>query len=545
MSIQTKNIFIAEKLKLLSNLMLLDDEPNAVWKIKTLTKATDLLLTLDVPAENINDFSIYNGIGKSTSDLIIQLIKSGTCNKLELLRQKYPNVENALNLMVVPGVGIKTAFSLYNRGITTLKELEAACNDNIITNKQIAKGIKIALKSNGRLPLNDVYEKIYLVLDSIRNSSEVLRAEFAGSIRRVSETIKDVDIIVLSKDRNKTTDLFLQFGEELIRGDEKVRIMFPLSNNLHVQYDLLYANEDNFGSALAYFSGSKEHNISIRRRANMYGYTYNEHGLYKLSGERIGGSNEKDVYSLINLPYCPPELREEALLEKLPLLFDKSKINGDYHTHTTYSSDAIDTIEDMVKTAAKNGLKYIGFTDHTEKQYGFNPEDILKRKKECDLAAEKYNISVYASCETGVNKDGTLDWPDEYLQQMDYVIASIHRGHYDDPVKRLIEATKHNKVKIIGHPTGRMLGRREIPDEQWRELFKICADKNILLEINGARMDLNTSLIKEAKSYGCKFVLNSDAHSVNQFCWQELAIGLAYKAELNDNDLGIPTGQLT
>ena len=540
MSAQISNLIIAEKLKLISNMLDLDG--SSIWQRKAYDKASELVMNLDAPASSISNFKDYSGIGSATSKAIDQIIKTGTCDVLDNLRDKHPNAEKAFGLTSVSGVGVKKAISLYTQGITNLQELSDACDSGKISNNQIIRGVKLALKSRGRLPINEVLPIIEPMLDLIMSQPEVSKAEFCGSVRRGRETIKDVDIIVVSTDRKKTSKLFSTFGDQLIDGDDKSRVMVPIDSTTSVQFDLLFSEASSFGSSLAYFTGSKEHNISMRQRAQSQGLTLNEHGFASSqNGLRFGGETEEGIYSKLNLPWCPPELREGSELKtKIPNLITRGDITGDFHTHSSWSADARDTIESMAIRAASRGIKYLGLTDHTEIQYGWKPDKIDERRAECDRASEKSGIRVLAACETGVNKDGTLDWPDEYLSKMDYVIASIHKSHSADPVTRLISAARHPMVKIIGHPTGMIMGRRDIPEDDWSRLFKVCAAEGVLLEINGARLDLPVNLIKMAKDLGCKFVLNSDAHSVDQFVWQNYAVTLARRSEITKSDLGVP-----
>jgi DNA polymerase (family 10) len=558
MSVQVRNLTLAENFRTLGKLTSLDG--GSVWSIRAYNKAADILSGLDIPADNVSDFKKFSGIGDGVAKLIGEMIKTGSCGKLNVLRKKFPNAEKALSLTVVSGVGPKKAIILYNQGITTLEELEKACADGRVTSGQIARGVKMALKSRGRLPINEVVPVVDKILEALRELPEVQRAEFAGSVRRGRETVKDCDILIVATDRAKVTEKFLTFGEELISGEEKARIMAPIDAKTVVQVDLLYTNENQFGAALAYFTGSKEHNIALRKRALSMGYTINEHGIYQTHSKgkvltphkRVGGAEEEELYHKLDLPWHPPELREGnnfcdwldgdglSSLSSYPLLVTSLDTYGDWHMHSTWSADAKDTIEDMAIAAKARGLKMIGLTDHTEKNYGWDPNKIPDRIKECKAASEKVGITIFPACETGVNKDGTLDWPDQYLNQMAYVIASIHRSHAVEPVKRLIKAARHPKVRFIGHPTGRMIGRRDIPEDDWDELFKVCASEGVYLEINGARLDLPVNLIRKAKSHGCKFVLNSDAHAIDQLHWQDYAILFARRAGLTKSDLAKP-----
>jgi DNA polymerase (family X) len=531
MSVQIGNAILADKLRLIGNLLTLDGA--SVWKVRAYNNAADVLAGLDVPA--------YEGVGESTASVIADLIKTGTTSQLESLRKKHPNAEDAFKLTCVSGVGVKKAIGLYNQGITNLEQLAAACDAGKITNNNIIRGVQLALKSRGRLPLNEVLPIVMPLLTRLRSCPEVIRAEFAGSVRRGKETIKDVDVIVVSTNRAATASVFKTFGDLLIEGDEKVRVMVPVDSKTSVQFDLLFSQEESFGAALAYFTGSKEHNVALRSLAKTKGYTINEHGYFTTAGHRVGGTTEEELYKLLGLPWVPPELREGSdLWEEVPKLVERGDIYGDWHMHSVWSSDAQDTIMAMAIAAKDRGLTQIGITDHVEVQYGWNPEKVEDRIKEIREAEEATGIKIFAAAEVGVTSEGELI--DRIpLDLQDYVIASIHIAHHKNPVDRLIKAIQNPKVKIVGHPTGLMLGHRDIPEDDWDKLFKECARLGVALEINGARLDLPVNLIKRAKSFGCKFVLNSDAHTTNQLFWQDSAITLARRAGLTKADLQKPS----
>lgn len=540
MSIQKKNMQVADQLALMADLEAL--EPKGQWSSKAYKKASETVRGLDIPIDTVGDLRSISGVGKSIAEKIMDILNTGTCPKLDALKAAHPDGVGSRALMVVPGVGVKTALKLYKKGITSLEELEVACNDGTVKTASIKKGIKLALKSQGRVPIYDVLPVVEPILEDLREMDGVKRISFAGSVRRGKETIKDVDIVIVADDREAVIDRFLEHGEELVRGEQKARIIVPINNRTSVTMDLLFTTEASWATALAYFTGSKEHNIALRRRALSLGYSLSEHALSPtIAGPGPKLKTEHDLYEALGLPWCPPELREQnTILKEIPELVNASDITSDWHMHTIWSRDARSTFDEMAEAAKALGLTEIGVTDHTEVQYGWDPNKIDDRRLEAEAAAEKHGIIIHAGCETGVNPDGTLDWPDEYLEKMDYVIASIHRQHSKDPVDRLIKAARHPKVKIIGHPTGRMLNRREIPDDDWDKLFEVCAEEGVLLEINGPRMDLEPGLIRRAKAKGCKFVLNSDAHHVSHLPWMRYALMMARRAGLTNEDLSTP-----
>lgn len=538
MSFQKRNIALADNFNRLADLT--DIDGGSFWSIKAYRNAADTIRNLDVPVSSIGDLTGLPGIGKGISKKISEYLKNGYIKDLVELESVYP-IE-ALTMTVVPGIGAKTAFKYHSNGIKNFEELVSAADKGLIKNENIMRGIKLAVKSRGRFSRNEIMPVVSPIIQALRESEYVIRAEFAGSVRRGKETVKDVDILVSASNKKEAVKLFQFFGEELVNGEDKSRIIAPVDAHTSVQVDLLFCPENEFGSALAYFTGSKEHNIAIRILANKKGMKVNEHGFWCLkTGKRLGGREEIELYELLGIPFCPPELREgDSLLSEIPDIISRADITTDWHMHTTWSSDAKNSFKEMAVAAKSRGLSAIGVSDHTEKQYGWNPELIEERRREAAEAELETGIKIYAGCETGINQDGSLDWPDEYLDKMDFVIASIHKSHNKSVTERLISAAKHPMVNIIGHPTGRIIGRRDIPEADWKEVFRVCKEEDVLLEINGARIDLSDSLIRLAKSVGCKFVISSDAHSTEHFIWQDTAIITARRAGLVIEDLEIP-----
>lgn len=544
MSIQKKNLQVAEQLNLLADL---ESLAGNVWPARAYNKAASTVLSLDIPIDTVNDLKSLSGVGDSIADKMMEILKTGTCQKLEALKAANTDGVASRILLGVPGVGMKTALKLYKKGYTTVQLLSDACDAGKVTAKSIKAGVKLALKTQGRIPIYDVLPIVEPILEDLRWMPGVRAASFAGSVRRGKETIKDVDIVIVASDREAVIDRFLEYGEELVRGDQKARIIIPINHRTSVTMDLLFTTAESWGPAMAYFTGSKEHNISLRRRALERGMTLNEHSLTRISdGLNMLPSRfddmytEDDIYTQLGLPWCPPELREGSdLLEKIPDLVTEDDIVSDWHMHTTYSSDAKNSVMEMAIAAKEKGLTSIGITDHVEVQYKWMPEDIEKRILEIRKAEKHTGIKIYAGAEVGVNVDGTLVNRID-IEKQEYIIVSIHKSHSKEPVKRLIKAMEHPKVKFIGHPTGRLLGRRDVPDDDWDKLFKACVENNVALEINGPRLDLPVYLIRRAKTIGCKFVLNSDAHAVEHLLWQRYALSLARRAGLTVNDLVTP-----
>lgn len=536
MSVQLSNITLAEQLSTLADLS--EMEGANKYKINAYRKAAKTISGMGTPISSVKDLQGLPGIGKSIAKMVEEFLEYKVILDLAVLRDKYP--PEALTMTQVSGVGPKRAYKFYNEGIHNLQELIEACEAGKISNQNIVKGAMLAKHYQGRTPITRAYVAIASLLDDIRNQSEVDRADFAGSVRRGKETIKDVDLLVVSNDQNATIEKFLTYGEELVRGEEKARIILPLTSTHTIQVDILFATKDDWGSKLAYFTGSVEHNVAMRKRAISLGYKLNEHGLWS-GNTRVAGETEESIYQVLGIPYCPPELREgNELLDEVPEIISFDDITTDWHTHSTYSSDAKGTIDQMVAAAAARGLKSIGITDHVEAMFKWDPLTVGDRIKECYKASKKYGIMVYPSAEVGIRPDGSLEDRID-LNIHDYLVASIHHSLKKNTVSRIIKAIGENsKIKIIGHPTTRIIGRRDVPDDDWDLLFKTCSEKNIALEINGARGDLSVDYIKRAKELGCKFTLSSDAHDVNQLSLIDIAIRFARRAGLTKKDLVKP-----
>jgi len=393
------------------------------------------------------------------------------------------------------------------------------------------KGIKLYHKFSKRFLLGRIYFLAQGILKKLKAHRDVDKAEVCGSIRRMKETIGDLDFLVTTRKPREITNFFVNLPEvQEIRakGSTKANVLLrrgPLA-------DLRVVKPESFGAALHYFTGSKAHNIAIRKIGVKKGLKINEYGVFKRVGKKfvkIGGEKEEDIFKAVGLPWIPPEIRqntgeiEAAEKGKLPNLVSLKDIQGDLHMHTKWS-DGENTILEMAQAAKKKGYKYIAITDHTPTvgvTHGLTPNRVLKQIKEIKKINQKVKgIKILSGIEVDIRKDGCLDLPDGILKKLDVVIASIHTAFHlpkKEMTKRIIRAMQNPNVDIIGHPTGRIINKREPYQLDLEEVFKIARKNGIVMEINAFwnRLDLNDINIRLAKNFDVKMSIDTDAHSLS------------------------------
>jgi DNA polymerase (family 10) len=374
--------------------------------------------------------------------------------------------------------------------------------------------------------------------------------EAAGSYRRKNATVGDLDFPVSTNEPEKTIEHFFKFPEikeTVVKGDKKASVV--LTNE--VQVDIRVSTPEAYGAMLQYFTGSKQHNILLRNYALSKGLSLSEYGIKR--GERIEEfSNEKDFYKYLGLPYIPPEIRhgsneiEVAINNKLPKLIELEDIKGDVHVHTT-DSDGVNTLEEVVEMAATKGYQYLGVTDHAPsipaRGYGTVLKIFNDRKKRVEAINKSQNkVRVLLGYEVNILADATLGLPDEILKELDYCVASIHTSFTQDKetmTKRILAAVENPYVNIIGHPSGRLINERDPADPNWDKVFNSVREHNKILEINSQpnRLDLTDDLVKSAIEWGIKMVINSDAHSLDQFDFMRYGVYNARRGWAEKKDI--------
>lgn len=498
------------------------------------------------------------GIGKGTAEKIQEFLQTGTCKYFEELRASLP--PGITTLMAIPEVGPKTAMLLYERlEIKTIDELEQACKDGKIrtlprmgakTEENILQGIALLRRAKERLPIGQVLPHAQELVEALRALKEVKRVSVAGSLRRMKETIGDIDILVTSAKPDPVMDVFTTFPkvkQVLAKGPTRSSVVLDVG----IQADVRVVEPESFGAALQYFTGSKDHNVKLRERAVKKGLKINEYGVFKVKGDRrIAGRAEEEVYAAVGLPWMPPEIREDqgeielAERGKLPKLVELPDIHGDLQMHTRWS-DGSDSLEEMARAAKALGYEYIAITDHSQSLKfvgGVTVEELRDHAKMAKKVSGKVGIAVLMGTECDILPDGRLDYPDDVLRDLDVVVCSVHtrlRMPREEMTARIVKAMENPHVDILGHPTGRLLGQREASEVDIERLIDASKRTGTALEINASpeRLDLNDVQAKMAKERGAKLVISTDAHNRYQLKYMEFGIGVARRAWLEPKDV--------
>ena len=478
------------------------------------------------------------GIGKDLSEMIEEYVRTGKMKRYEHECRGIP--AELIDLMSIPGLGPKTLALLHKELHVNNFEGLKRCLDGEALSKlkgfgqkkidNIKRGIDLWLGSQQRMLLGVALPLAENLLAQIRKNKLVERADVAGSLRRRKETIGDLDVLIKSKDSPRALhDLSrLPIVKQILEtGDTKAAVI--IEGGIHV--DIRAVAPESYGAALQYFTGSKQHNIHLRKLARERGLKFNEYGVFR-GKKRLGGEDEADVYGSLGMPVMPAEFREDrgeieaALAGGLPKLIDVADLRGDLHTHTTYS-DGKSTIEEMVERAAEMGYEYIALTDHSPFErvaHGLDRDRLEKKIEEVEHLRKKRKDKpprILMGAEVDILGDGKLDYPDDILARLDIVIAAIHsefRRNKEQITGRLLDAIANPHVDILAHPTGRLLGSREALDMDFDRVLRAAVEAQVALEINGSmyRLDLNDVMVRAARETGARLAIGSDAHSTAQ-----------------------------
>lgn len=554
-----KNEFIAVQFELLADL--LEIQGANPFRIRAYRNASRTISTtaesLSDLVANGTDLTQFSGIGKDLAKQIDEIITKGEHSALNELRKQIPG--GVLDMLRIPGVGPKKVSVFFNElGLKSLADLKAACEAGRIsllkgfgkkTEESILANIDQAAEFSLRVSIADARAAAEIIVEDLQQLPEVEQAAVAGSCRRRRETCGDLDILATCSDSGPPMDLLASHPlveAVLQRGETKQRVRLKTG----IELDLRVVPEASFGAAMQYFTGSKEHNVVVRQRAKDLGLKVNEYGVFR-GEEQIAGRTEADVYESVGLPWFPPELRENrhefewAAAGTLPTLVTVEDIRGDLHMHTT-ASDGAASIEEMALAAKARGLKYIAITDHSKRVSMANGLDSTRLRahwKEIRAVRERITgIEILCGIECDILEDATMDLPDDVLAEADWVIAVLHYGLKqpgEQIMKRLMTAVKNPHVDIIGHCTGRMIGRREGADVNFSELLKAAADHQVMMEINAhpSRLDLDDIHAAAAKDMGIPIVISTDSHSVNGFEVLQYGVDQARRAGLTKQDV--------
>jgi len=517
-------------------------------------------LTEDIRAmEERGELEEIPGVGKSIALTIEEYIETGMSSVLLDLKDSLP--PGVLRMIEIEGIGPKLAMRFSQElNITGIEELEKAAREQQLRGlkglgakkeENIIKAISEYKNRSTRFLLGEVLPIIQGILTYMGGNEAVRRVEVAGSARRRKETVGDLDVLVSSNEPEKVTEHFVSMPPIVrILGQGPTKSTVVLRNMLQV--DLRVIPPESYGAALQYFTGSKEHNVKLRTIGVKAGLKLNEYGLYdRETDELIAAEDEGTIYESMGLRWMPPEIRENtgeieaAMKDRLPELVTLDQIKGDLHIHTDYSH-AVDPLEHMVEKAVSMGHEYIAITDHSKGlaiAKGLSEKRLAKLIKEIEVLDEEYTeVRVIKGTECDIKGDGSLDYSDETLSQLDFVIASVHTGFQNDEEKltqRMIDAIHNPHVKAIGHPTGRLIQRRSPYALDLDRVFEAAAEQNVFMEINGSpsRLDLTDVNARRAKETGVKLSLGSDAHSVPQMEFLPLSVAVAKRGWLTKEDV--------
>jgi DNA polymerase (family 10) len=545
------NAQISERLNEIAALMEFDGEP--FFKIKAYERAARSLEDSPTPAQSLiasGELAQLPGIGKAISQKIADIDRTGTCKYLEELRAKFP--PTILELLRVPGVGAKTAVAMYRElGIGGLDDLRKAVADGSISRvprlgpKSIEnmKAQLARLSTHAkRMRLGDAWPLARQIVEALGSRKSTRNLAAAGSLRRMERSVRDLDIICTSDDPDDVIEAFvsLPIAERVTaRGSTKATIWASPG----ISVDLRVVPDACFGNLLQHFTGNKEHNVKLREHALRKGLSVSEYGLEDASGKVITCVDEAGVYRALGLQFIPPELRlglDEIDLAKrnaLPVLVELGDIRGDLHAHTDWS-DGVCTIEEMAKAAAARRREYLSISDHSPSRAvanGLSIERLRDQIGRIKVSDKKFGVRLLASSEVDIRPDGSLDFPDEVLAELDIVVASIHssfRASKDQQTQRLIRAIESPYVNIIGHPTGTLIEEREGYDFDREAVFKAAAGTGTALEINAnpARLDLSADLARKAREAGCIVSIDTDAHHIEDMDNMLFGVATARKA---------------
>jgi DNA polymerase (family 10) len=475
------------------------------------------------------------GVGKGIAEHIEELIKTGKLKSHDKLIKKFPR--SLIEMESVPGIGPKTAILLNKRmKINSIGKLEAAAKSGKLEKlpgirakkiSNILSGIELKKRNIGRFSIGEALPYAEAIVDSLKDLKEVDRIVPCGSLRRAKETIGDIDILITSKKPMAVMDRFSKLrlvDKILAKGPTKTSVL--LKNGM--QADLRVVDPESFGAAVYYFTGDKQHNIHIREMGIKKGLKINEYGIFK-GKKMIGGKEENDIFKALGLQYIPPEIREDkgeieaALKGDIPELVELKDIRGDLHAHTV-SSDGSNTIEEMGKAARDKGYEYIAITDHSRSSRiagGLSANEALSQMKKIEKINSSAGIKILKGTELDILPDGTLDYPDEVLEQFDLVFASIHSNfkmNKADMTKRIISAMKNKYVSVLSHPTGRLIGTREGYEVDLDKILEAAKDTGTFIELNSfpRRLDLDDIHCRKAKELGILIAISTDAHAASQ-----------------------------
>jgi len=555
-----RNQAVAQLLDSIARLLALKGE--SPFRVRAYTQAARNVAGMSEDVEDLwqeGRLESIPGVGTSIAAKIDEYLRTGQSTYYEELKREI--APQAAELLDVPSIGPVRAHEIYERlGITTVPELEEAARQHRLRGlpgigerteeKILREAVRVRLRTR-RLLLGTALPAAEEVLGLLEGHPAVWRISLAGSLRRMKETIGDVDLLVASDRPADATAAFTSLPivkEVLLVGPTRSSILTAGD----LQIDLRVVRPEEYGSALQYFTGSKEHNVALRDLAIQKGLKLSEYGLFETStGRRIASATEEQVYGALGLAWIPPELRENrgeieaAAAGRLPKLVELRDVRGDLHLHSDWS-DGLDDLETMARAALARGYEYVAITDHSQGlgvAHGLTPDRIRQQRQVVDdLNRRLAPFRVLHGIELNVRGDGALDYPDEVLAQLDFVSASIHSGFGQSEARmteRIIRALRNPFVCVLNHPTGRLLQRRPGYAVDLNRVIEVAAEEGVALEIDGQpdRLDLDDVWSRRAAEAGVRLVCDSDAHSAGQLDYARYAVAVARRGWLERRDV--------
>ena len=530
------------------------------FKISAYRRASRILGDLTQDIEEIAESGKLRsvpGIGEGMAEKIGEYLKTGKVSKYEEVKRGVS--DELIAIMDIPGMGPKTLSMLHKeKGIRNLSQLEKSVEDGSLMGlpgigekkiENIKRGIQLLRQSKGRMHLGIAFPLAKRIVEALRERTGFKKIEWAGSLRRMKQDIGDIDILATGSNKEKILDTFThlpEVKEVLAAGGTKASVIVEGGT----QIDLRVVEEDSYGAALQYFTGSKGHNVHLRGIAKAKGIKINEYGIFK-GEKKLGGKEEKEIYHALRMAWIEPELREdrgeiEASLEgHLPTLLQESDIKGDLHVHSKWS-DGTSSVEEVARAAQKRGYQYVAICDHTKSlriAHGLDESRRLKQIEEIDNVNKSLRgFRVLKGAEVDILPDGRLDLSDKVLEKLDVVVVAVHSAFKQGKermTRRIIEALKNPFTHILAHPSGRLLGARDPYEVEIEEVMKAAKKYGKALEINAysERLDLDDIHCRKAKEMGIRLSIGTDTHHLDQMWMISLGVAVARRGWLETKDV--------
>lgn len=517
------------------------------FKVSAYRKASQSLETDERTLNEIEDVTSLKGIGKGVGDVINEYIDNGTQSYLDELKQEIP--EGLIPLLKIPGLGSKKIAKLYKElDIKNKEDLIIACENNQVselpgfakkTEQKLLEEAKVLGQRPEKYSINTMIKAHEVINQFLDNIEDINQYQVAGSFRRIKEMSKDLDYIISTEEPTKVQQALLEFPdikEQIAVGQTKVSLDLQIEDDV-IGVDFRLIQPEAFYHTLQHFTGSKDHNIKIRQLAKQKNEKVSEYGIEEANGNIITYQSEKEIYDHFNVSYIPPTMREDGIEfdKDIQDIIQLEDINGDIHMHTTYSDGAF-KLEEMIEAAIERQYQFICITDHSRSlavANGLSIERLLEQNEKIKKLNESYKeIDIYSGTEMDIKPDGSLDYPDDVLKELDYVIAAIHQSFNqseEEIMNRLRTACENQYVRHIAHPTGRIIGRREGYRPNIDELIKMARETNTVLELNAnpQRLDLNADVLKNNPDL--MITINTDAHHIDHFDFMKYGVGTAQK----------------